>query len=90
MIDTLQGTSLLGSDLISQQLDQVKDSIRISNYLDANAEYVNNPYYADALIWKGSRIACLGDYKAAIEIFTEGIRAAFKSIAAETYLFRMQ
>lgn len=74
VIDTLQGTSLLGADLISQQLDQVKDSIQISNYLVANAEYVDNPDNADALVWKGRRMAYLGDYKAAIEIFTEGIK----------------
>ena len=73
-IDTLQGVSLLGTELISKQLDPQKDSARISDYLLASNKYASKPDNADALVWKGRRMAYLGDYKAAIEIFSEGIK----------------
>ncbi len=74
LIDTVQGISLLGTELISNQPDQEKDSTRINNYIRANQTYLADPDNPDALIWKGRRMAYLGDYKAAIEIFTEGIK----------------
>lgn len=72
-IDTLQGLSLTGSQLIVKQLDSVKDSSRISNFILARDEYQNNQDNADALIWMGRRIAYLGDYKEAINVFSEGL-----------------
>ena len=39
---------------------------------EAKADYEKNQT-ADAIIWFGRRVAYLGDYKAAINIFTEGI-----------------
>ena len=72
-IDTLQGTSLLGEKLISEQPDPAKDSITIANYLEAKKEYNENPGNADAIIWYGRRTAYLGDYKKAIDIYSEGI-----------------
>lgn len=74
LIDTIQGKSLLGTELISSQVDPIKDSVRISNYLLANKKYLSEPDNPDALIWKGRRMAYLGDYKTAIDIFTEGIK----------------
>ena len=74
LIDTVQGISLLGTELISNQLDQEKDSIRINNYIRASHAYLADPDNPDALIWKGRRMAYLGDYKAAIKIFSEGIK----------------
>ncbi|HEX7828737.1 MAG TPA: tetratricopeptide repeat protein [Thermoanaerobaculia bacterium] len=40
----------------------------------ARAAYEKNPNDADAIIWLGRRTAYLGDYKGAIEIFSEGAK----------------
>lgn len=40
---------------------------------EAKAAFTAKPRDADAIIWLGRRTAYLGDYKAAINIFTEGI-----------------
>lgn len=72
-IDTIQGTSLPGEKLLSEQPDPEKDSLIIANYLEAKDEYQDNPDDADAIIWYGRRTAYLGDYKKAIDIYTEGI-----------------
>lgn len=73
VIDTLQGISLLGNKLIAKSLNPKLDSARISAYIQAERNYLENPGDAMALIWKGRRMAYLGDYKKAIEIFSEGI-----------------
>ena len=72
-IDTLQGTSLLGNDLIRRQVDVSTDSLQIANYIRALDTYNSNPMNPDFIIWLGRRVAYLGDYKAAIGIFHEGI-----------------
>ncbi|MGM0666121.1 MAG: tetratricopeptide repeat protein [Bacteroidota bacterium] len=71
-IDTIQGTSLLGEKLTSEQPDPQEDSLVIANYIEARKEYNENPDDADAIIWFGRRTAYLGDYLRAIEIFSEG------------------
>lgn len=73
-IDTIQGTSLLGEKLISEQPDPEKDSLITANFIKARKEYIGNPNDADAIIWYGRRAAYLGDYLRAIEIFSEGIQ----------------
>jgi tetratricopeptide (TPR) repeat protein len=72
-IDTLQGTSLFGDALISNQPDPVRDSSRIASYLEAEEKLKENPGDPDAYIWYGRRAAYLGDYLHAIDIFTDGI-----------------
>lgn len=72
-IDADQGTSLLGEKLISKQPDPEKDSITIANYLKAKMDYEENPDDVDAIIWYGRRTAYLGDYKKAIDIYSQGI-----------------
>jgi tetratricopeptide (TPR) repeat protein len=72
-IDTLQGKSLLGKDLVSQQVNPKQDSLQIANYFSSLLTYNSNPMNADFIIWLGRRQAYLGDYKAAIGIFNEGI-----------------
>ena len=72
LIDVNQGKSLLGNDLIQPSLDNKKDQARIDKYKEALAIYKKNPN-ADNLIWYGRRMAYLGDYKKAIDIFTQGI-----------------
>lgn len=73
-INTMQGTSLMGEKLISEQADPEKDSLSIANYLKARKEYNENPDDADAIIWFGRRTAYLGDYLKAIKIYSEGIQ----------------
>jgi tetratricopeptide (TPR) repeat protein len=73
-IDTLQGTSFLNKSLIRRQVDPVKDSTQIANYKTALERYNKDSLNADNLIWLGRRIAYLGDYKKAIDIYTKGIK----------------
>lgn len=72
-INTSQGMSLLNTPLIRRQVNPAQDSLQIVKYLDALEDYENNNKLADNIIWLGRRIAYLGDYKRAIEIFTQGI-----------------
>ena len=71
-IDTLQGTSLLDTPLIQKQIDDKRDSLQLTNYRFALEKYAKEAS-ADNIIWLGRRMAYLGDYKKAIEIYTEGI-----------------
>ena len=68
-----QGTSLLGKPLISSKPDPIKQSQQIANYNNALNHYRKNTNSADAIIWLGRRIAYLGDYQKAIEIYSDGI-----------------
>ena len=72
-VDTIQGTSFSGLELIIKQLDPKVDSVRISNYKIARSNYSSNPT-SDNIIWFGRRTAYLGDYKKAIGIYTKGIK----------------
>jgi tetratricopeptide (TPR) repeat protein len=72
-VDTLQGVSLFGEKLIVSQLDPVKDSARIANFIIAEKLFTENPDDADAIIWLGRRYAYLGEYNKAIAVFTLGI-----------------
>ena len=72
-IDTLQGTSLLNKPLLRRQVNPIQDSLSIANYLKALKDYTEDPMNADHMIWLGRRWAYLGDYKAAIIVFSEGI-----------------
>ena len=72
-IDTLQGKSLLGKDLVRPQVDPAKDSLQITNYVHALETYNSNPLNPNFVIWLGRRMAYLGDYQAAIGIFGEGV-----------------
>jgi hypothetical protein len=40
---------------------------------EAKAEHTASPSDADAVVWLGRRTAYLGEYKAAIKIFTDGV-----------------
>ncbi len=72
-IDTFQGKSFLGKDLVRQQVNVKQDSLQIANYLSSLLTYNSNPMNADFIIWLGRRQAYLGDYKKAIGVFSEGI-----------------
>ena len=72
-IDTLQGTSMLNKPLIRRQVSPLQDSLQIAKYLSSLDNYKSNPMHPDFIIWLGRRKAYLGDYKAAIILFKEGI-----------------
>jgi len=72
-IDTLQGTSLLGTPLIRQQIDAQKDSLQIAQYIDAFNNYLKDTTNTEAIIWVGRRMAYLGDYQQAIRYYSKGI-----------------
>jgi tetratricopeptide (TPR) repeat protein len=44
-----------------------------ANLAVARAEYEANPDNADNIVWLGRRVAYAGDYRSAIEVFSEGI-----------------
>jgi len=72
-IDTLQGTSLLGTPLIRQQIDAQKDSLQIAQYIDAFNNYVKDTTNTENIIWVGRRMAYLGGYQQAIRYYSKGI-----------------
>ena len=72
-IDTLQGMSFLNKPLIRRQVDPEIDTLQIANYNRALERYTNDSLNVDNIVWLGRRMAYLGDYKKAIEIYTEGI-----------------
>jgi tetratricopeptide (TPR) repeat protein len=72
-IDTLQGTSFFNKPLIRRQIDPNRDSLQIANYNDALKRYDSDSLNVDNIVWLGRRIAYLGDYQKAIEIYTKGI-----------------
>ncbi len=69
-----QATSLLGKPLIPVAPSAEARATLEKNLAVARAEYDKDPNNADALIWLGRRLAYLGRYRDAIEIFSEGIR----------------
>ena len=72
-INTSQGLSFLNKPLIKRQVNPQLDSLRIENYLDALKNYEVNKENVNHIVWLGRRTAYLGDYKRAIEIYSEGI-----------------
>ena len=65
-----QGISLLGNPLYAGKPSEGQ----LAKYREARGEYLKNPDVAENIIWLGRRIAYMGEYKKAIEIFTEGIK----------------
>lgn len=68
---TLQAKSLLGVDIYAPS--EVSQEV-LKNLAEAVTTYKANPNDADAIIWLGRRIGYTGDYKAAIEVLSEGIQ----------------
>ena len=67
--DGVQAISLLGEELRSGEPGERV----LENLAAARAEYENDPNDADNIIWLGRRIAYTGDYRGAIQVFSEGI-----------------
>jgi len=67
--DGVQAISLLGEELRSAEPgERLLENLRV-----ARAEYDRDPDNAENIIWLGRRIAYTGDYRGAIEVFSEGI-----------------
>ncbi len=64
-----QALSLQGEALFAAEPNQNTRA----NLADAQADYVADPDDADNIIWYGRRTAYAGDYRRAIEIFSEGV-----------------
>jgi tetratricopeptide (TPR) repeat protein len=67
--EAAEAVSLLGEPLYSPE----PSAAALEQYQDAKVRYEENPNDADAVIWYGRRAAYLGQYREAIDIFTEGI-----------------
>lgn len=68
-----QAISVLGDTLYAPELEPDTEAQFKTNLQSAKAQYEANPDDADALIWYGRRTAYLGNYRKAIDIYTEGI-----------------
>ena len=69
----VQAISLLRDTLFAPTLSADVRAGHEQRLADAQADYDADPNSADAIIWLGRREAYLGDYRRAVEIFTEGI-----------------
>lgn len=69
-----EAISLLGAPLFSPELAPANRLPLDSALAAAYAVYQRDPENADAIIWLGRRVAYLGRYRDAIDIFTEGVR----------------
>jgi tetratricopeptide (TPR) repeat protein len=68
-----QAVSAFGDTLFAPNLIPDTEAQFKSNLKAARANYQANPQKADAIIWYGRRTAYLGNYRKAIDIFSEGI-----------------
>jgi tetratricopeptide (TPR) repeat protein len=69
-----EARSLLGQPLYTPELP-LEQRQRLEAQLDsARQRYEANPDDADAILWYGRRLAYLGQYRAAVDVFSEGIR----------------
>jgi len=68
-----EAISLLGDTLMApEQPDNVRE-VYLARYAEAEDDLVEAPEDVDALIWMGRRTAYLGQYRAAIDVFTHAI-----------------
>jgi tetratricopeptide (TPR) repeat protein len=70
----VEAISLLGDTLRRPTLDSAARAVMEKQLADARLEAIERPNHPDALIWVGRRLAYLGRYNEAIEVFTTGIR----------------
>ena len=68
-----EGTSLLGKPLVSLPPAGDEKARLEANLARAQADYDRDPASADAAIWLGRRIAYLGRFRDAIDVYTRGI-----------------
>jgi len=68
--DGAEAISFLGDTLYSPEQSEEVRAVYMARFEEAQDALVEAPDDADALIWMGRRTAYLGEYRAAIEIFT--------------------
>jgi len=73
-VTEFQGISLLGDTLKRPRLDSATQARVQADHAAARVEWAARPNDPDALIWVGRRLAYMGRYLEAIDIFSEGIR----------------
>jgi tetratricopeptide (TPR) repeat protein len=69
-----EAMSLLGQPLFAPAIPAEARARMEQDLVEARARYERDPSDADATIWLGRRLAYLGYYRDAIEVFGEGIR----------------
>jgi tetratricopeptide (TPR) repeat protein len=69
-----EAMSLLGQPLLAPDIPQDARERMERDLAEARAAYNADPDDADALIWLGRRLAYLGYYRDAIDVFSDGIR----------------
>ncbi|MFG0329032.1 MAG: tetratricopeptide repeat protein [Phycisphaerales bacterium] len=69
-----EATSLLGEPLERPALYPERQAEFERNLETARAEHDANPDAVDAIVWYGRRLAYLGRYRDAIEVYTEGLQ----------------
>lgn len=69
-----EAVSLLGAPLYARELPPETRQRLEADLTAAYSVYQRDPENADAIIWLGRRVAYLGRYRDAIDIFTEGVR----------------
>ncbi|MGH7539363.1 MAG: tetratricopeptide repeat protein, partial [Gemmatimonadota bacterium] len=68
-----QAVSLLGDTLYASALPPDALADRLARLAEARAAYEEDPDDPDAIIWLGRRLAYLGQYREAIDVYGEGI-----------------
>ncbi len=68
-----EAMSLLGKPLFPPELSGDSKAGLERNLTQAKADYDSNPRDANAIIWYGRRLAYLGRYREAIDIYSKGI-----------------
>lgn len=69
-----EAMSLLGQPLFAPVIPAEARARMEQDLAEARARYERDPNDAEALIWLGRRLAYLGFYREAIDVFSEGIR----------------
>ncbi len=71
--EVVQATSLLGEPLVAPEITGARLDTLTMRYEEARANHEASPGDADATIWLGRRLAYLGRYREAVDVFTQGI-----------------
>jgi tetratricopeptide (TPR) repeat protein len=67
-------TSLLGRPLLAEEIPAARRLLLEAELDAAKAAYAENPRDEQRTIWLGRRLAYLGRYKEAIQVFTDGLQ----------------
>jgi tetratricopeptide (TPR) repeat protein len=73
--DGAEATSLLGKTLSAPLLDDARRAVLEDDARKARAEFDANPKSEASAIWFGRRLASLGKYRDAVNVFAFGLRA---------------